>query len=335
MPIVGPAIAAGTLAAIISSAAVGAAVGGLGGTLIGMGIPEEEAEILRVGISPGRYVVTVHPQGREAEVRQVFQDHHAADYANRADAGGTASPITSVVILGMLGPRFKSGVRRRDRVACGNHGGGSGTRFWPESRRARPKQFLQFAGERTLIQATLDRCPGSFRRRDCGSSPIRRTPRETARQLPDVPPEQILSEPCGRNTAPCIGWAALELLAVDHDPLMLVCRPITSFPRTNNSSKPWKRPRTSWPRNLKRCVLFGINRHTRRPVSVISDGANRFPTARFPHFGSRPSGKSRIERRRNIISPRRRTTGTAASSSGGRGPFSTRCTPLLRRSSAG
>ena len=36
--------------------------------------------------------------------------------------------------------------------------GGGGTRFWPESRRARPKQFLNLSGDRTLIQATLDRC---------------------------------------------------------------------------------------------------------------------------------------------------------------------------------
>jgi mannose-1-phosphate guanylyltransferase len=45
---------------------------------------------------------------------------------------------------------------------------------------------------------------------------------ETQRQLPDLPPEQILLEPCGRNTAPCIGLAAIQLLAVDRDPLMLV-----------------------------------------------------------------------------------------------------------------
>ena len=100
--------------------------------------------------------------------------------------------------------------------------GGGGTRFWPESRRARPKQFLNLSGERSLIQATLDRC-GKF------IPPVghwvitnENYAAETAQQLPDVPPEQILLEPCGRNTAPCIGLAAMQLLAVDRDPIMLV-----------------------------------------------------------------------------------------------------------------
>lgn len=100
--------------------------------------------------------------------------------------------------------------------------GGSGTRFWPESRRGRPKQFLQLAGERTLIQATWDRCarfiPPVGQWVVTGQSHVA----ETTRQLPEVPSEQILAEPCGRNTAPCIGLAALKLLAIDHDPLMLV-----------------------------------------------------------------------------------------------------------------
>ncbi len=100
--------------------------------------------------------------------------------------------------------------------------GGSGTRFWPESRRARPKQFLQLAGDRTLIQAAWGRCarfiPPVGQWVVTGQTHVA----ETARQLPDVPPEQILAEPCGRNTAPCIGLAAVKLLAIDKDPLMLV-----------------------------------------------------------------------------------------------------------------
>jgi mannose-1-phosphate guanylyltransferase len=100
--------------------------------------------------------------------------------------------------------------------------GGSGTRFWPESRRGHPKQFLRLAGDRTLIQATADRCAALV-------PPARRWivtnvshAAETARQLPDQRPDQILQEPCGRNTAPCIGLAALQVLAVDPDAVMLV-----------------------------------------------------------------------------------------------------------------
>ncbi len=116
--------------------------------------------------------------------------------------------------------------------------GGSGTRFWPQSRRALPKQFLRFGSERTLLQETVDRCRAFV--------PPERTwivtgaahAAETARQVPDIANENVLIEPCGRNTAPCIGLAAIQLLAVDPDAVMLVMpadhviRPLAEFQRT-------------------------------------------------------------------------------------------------------
>lgn len=100
--------------------------------------------------------------------------------------------------------------------------GGSGTRFWPESRRQLPKQFLRFSGDQTLIQEASGRCAPAI--------PPARTwvvtnashAAETSRQLPEIPTSQILLEPCGRNTAPCIGLAAIQLLAADPDATMLV-----------------------------------------------------------------------------------------------------------------
>ena len=100
--------------------------------------------------------------------------------------------------------------------------GGSGTRFWPQSRRALSKQFLQFGSDRTLLQETVDRCRAIV--------PIERIwivtgeshSAETVRQLPELTSEHVLVEPCGRNTAPCIGLAAIQLLAVDPDAVMLV-----------------------------------------------------------------------------------------------------------------
>lgn len=99
--------------------------------------------------------------------------------------------------------------------------GGSGTRFWPQSRRTKPKQLLKLAGEKTMIQETAARASWI---------PAERTwvvtnqvqAEETSRQLPDVPEENILIEPCGRNTAPCIGLAAIRLLHKDPDAVMLV-----------------------------------------------------------------------------------------------------------------
>jgi mannose-1-phosphate guanylyltransferase len=100
--------------------------------------------------------------------------------------------------------------------------GGSGTRFWPESRRGHPKQFLKLSGERTLIQATLDRCARFIPPVGHWVVTNQNHAEETQRQLPGLTTAQILLEPCGRNTAPCIGLAAIQLLAIDRDPLMLV-----------------------------------------------------------------------------------------------------------------
>jgi len=94
--------------------------------------------------------------------------------------------------------------------------GGSGTRFWPASRAALPKQLLPLAGERTLLEDTVARLTGLV--------PAERTMVVTAarlldavrRQLPDVPAAGLVGEPCKRDTAPCIGLAAL--LVARHDP---------------------------------------------------------------------------------------------------------------------
>jgi mannose-1-phosphate guanylyltransferase len=113
--------------------------------------------------------------------------------------------------------------------------GGSGTRFWPASRHAFPKQFLTLSGARSLIQSTSDRCRNWI--------PVDRQwvvtntaqAEETRRQLPDLPAQHILVEPCARNTAPCVALAAAHLLKVDPDALMLllpadhVIQPIQAF----------------------------------------------------------------------------------------------------------
>ena len=100
--------------------------------------------------------------------------------------------------------------------------GGSGTRFWPESRRAKPKQFLTLAGQRSLLQQAADRCrpwiPAERMRVVTNANHLP----ETARQLPDLAREHILLEPCGRNTAPCIGLAAWQVWQIDPEALLLV-----------------------------------------------------------------------------------------------------------------
>src|SRR5688500_8261637 len=94
--------------------------------------------------------------------------------------------------------------------------GGGGTRFWPRSRAKRPKQFLTFSGDRTLLQGTLDRIEAQVppERTWVITSAAHRD--EALQQLPDVPAAQIVGEPMGRDTAPCIGLGAA--LIARHDP---------------------------------------------------------------------------------------------------------------------
>ncbi|NJN17542.1 MAG: mannose-1-phosphate guanylyltransferase [Oscillochloris sp.] len=100
--------------------------------------------------------------------------------------------------------------------------GGSGTRLWPHSRSNRPKQFLPLNGGVTMLQETVERVAPLV--------PIERIFIATGEifvdlvreQLPDLPFENILAEPCGRGTAPCIALAALHLLQRDPDAVMAV-----------------------------------------------------------------------------------------------------------------
>jgi mannose-1-phosphate guanylyltransferase len=93
--------------------------------------------------------------------------------------------------------------------------GGSGTRFWPLSRRNRPKQFLALTGEAPLLAATVQRLPPMARADRtyvvCGPQHAR----VARRLLPGLPPENFIVEPCPRNTAPCVGLAALHVAARD------------------------------------------------------------------------------------------------------------------------
>lgn len=101
--------------------------------------------------------------------------------------------------------------------------GGSGTRLWPLSREAYPKQFLPLAGDATMLQATWRRVAALT-----DAAPIvvagedhRFLVAEQLRQI-GAPTPAILLEPVGRNTAPAIAAAALQAMANGEDPLLLV-----------------------------------------------------------------------------------------------------------------
>ena len=98
--------------------------------------------------------------------------------------------------------------------------GGRGTRFWPLSRKRTPKQVLTVTGERSLIQATVDRLSPIIAPENIWILTNDFVREEIVRQLPEVPASQILSEPEQRNTAPAIGLAAKILESIDPDAVM-------------------------------------------------------------------------------------------------------------------
>jgi mannose-1-phosphate guanylyltransferase len=86
--------------------------------------------------------------------------------------------------------------------------GGSGTRFWPRSRRAHAKQVLALDGERSMIQQTVERLKPLAGLEKTWIITNEYLAREIADQLPGLPAAQIVQEPVARNTAPACGLAA-------------------------------------------------------------------------------------------------------------------------------
>ena len=89
--------------------------------------------------------------------------------------------------------------------------GGSGTRFWPLSRRSTPKQLLALDGDATLLQRTVARLSPLVGLQDVWVCTTAALADAVATQLPAIPRHQILAEPEGRNTAAAIAWAVASM----------------------------------------------------------------------------------------------------------------------------
>ncbi len=100
--------------------------------------------------------------------------------------------------------------------------GGSGTRFWPLSRRANPKQLLALEGEASLLRDTVHRLAPLIEPEAIWVCTTELLVDRVRSELPEVARERILAEPVGRNTAPAIGWAAQAIRAARGDALLAV-----------------------------------------------------------------------------------------------------------------
>lgn len=101
--------------------------------------------------------------------------------------------------------------------------GGRGERFWPKSRRRMPKQFLSLTDDgRTMIQHTVERILPLVEMGDIYIATNHEYKSIVMEQLPELPEGNILCEPIGKNTAPCIGLGAIHIGKKYEDALMLV-----------------------------------------------------------------------------------------------------------------
>lgn len=101
--------------------------------------------------------------------------------------------------------------------------GGRGERFWPKSRKNLPKQFLSLTDDgKTMIQLTIERILPIVNIEHIYIATNRDYKPLVLKQLPDLPEENILCEPAGRNTAPCIGLGAIHIAKKYQDALMMV-----------------------------------------------------------------------------------------------------------------
>ena len=101
--------------------------------------------------------------------------------------------------------------------------GGRGERFWPKSRQQLPKQFLSLTDDnKTMIQLTVERILPLVAMEDIYIATNQDYKALVREQLPDLPEQNILCEPVGRNTAPCIGLGAVHIARKYEDALMFV-----------------------------------------------------------------------------------------------------------------
>jgi len=100
--------------------------------------------------------------------------------------------------------------------------GGEGKRFWPLSTKDKPKQFLSLLGDKSLIRQTVDRVLPLIPIEKVFIITVKGYADETLRHIPELPPENLILEPEGKNTAPCIAYGSLRIAAIDPESVTAV-----------------------------------------------------------------------------------------------------------------
>ena len=108
-------------------------------------------------------------------------------------------------------------------IYCVIMAGGAGTRFWPISRQSKPKQFLDILGTgRSFIRHTFERFARMIPAEHFLVMTNSAYKQLVLNDIPELRPDQVMCEPIGRNTAPCIAYAAERLAKEDPEAMMIV-----------------------------------------------------------------------------------------------------------------
>lgn len=135
--------------------------------------------------------------------------------------------------------------------------GGKGERLWPISSAQMPKQLIPFDGDKSLLRTTFERSCDLVPPENVYVVTSKDLADKVASELPEIPSENILAEPFGRNTAPCIGYAAVVISRKDPEAMMAV------FPSDHLIREPAK---------LKEAILFGARALKSHPELLITLG---------------------------------------------------------------
>jgi mannose-1-phosphate guanylyltransferase len=109
-----------------------------------------------------------------------------------------------------------------DNIYCVIMAGGSGTRFWPRSRVAKPKQYLNLFGNESLLQSTIRRFESFIDKDHIYIVSSQNQKQVLEEQTPEIPRKNLIYEPVGKNTLPCIGLAAMFAEKDNLDGIMVV-----------------------------------------------------------------------------------------------------------------
>jgi len=113
-------------------------------------------------------------------------------------------------------------MKKENSIAVCVMAGGIGERFWPLSRTMRPKQLLAITGERTMLRETIARHAGLSSPEDVFIITTKEQSDLIVREISELPEGNVIPEPCGRNTAPCVALGAALLYAKDPESVMVV-----------------------------------------------------------------------------------------------------------------